>query len=66
MLTNSSQICHLPWIDDIDVYPGPETLWTRQPTNDERPRYGDPLDEYYQHWFETVFNEILQVINPVN
>lgn len=51
-----------PWINDFEVYP--ETLWTRQPMNDERPRYGDPPDEYYQHFFQMAFHNILGVINP--
>ena len=48
------------WTDSESVEGWPNELWVRQPTQDQKPIYGDgeALYDYYKDFFETAFVEI--------
>ena len=50
------------WTGRASVEGWSKDRWIRQPTQDEMPKYGDSLYDYYKRFFETVFCEIKEAI----
>lgn len=50
------------WTNPISVEGWTYGQWIRQPTEKDRPIYGDSLDEFYKRFFTKAFDEIKQAI----